>query len=247
MSSAEDEFMDSVGIKAASFNGPPPITWAGEIVTDPRKVEKRDMDTGEVERWANNEPKYQLQVTIQTDQVGREGPDDDGRRGFWLDYRKKDAVVEAIKRTGNKGAPKKGGWLSLTYTSDDNTVKVGRGKQQPKNWSADYRPPPPEDPWAAEQNAAQAPQQPQQGWAGMPPQGAPPQAQQQAYVPPQQAPPPGPPPSGPVGQQYIPPQQAAPPAADPLVEFLTPRNIDANSMPRETAVNIARQLGYQGN
>lgn len=169
--------MDSAGIKAASYNGPPPITWAGDIVAEPKLVDKRNMDTGEVECWGNGDPKKQLLVIIQTDQAGHEGPDDDGRRGLWLEYRKKDAVVDAIKRAGQKGAPKKGAWLSLTYTGDDHSVKVSRGKQQPKMWAAEYRAP---DPMAQVAGAQEAPQQ--GGWGQMPP--AQPQPAQQSYIPP---------------------------------------------------------------
>jgi hypothetical protein len=252
---AADEWFDGSAVPSASFNGPPPITWAGRIVDDPVLVQKRDFDDGTPLTWPDGRPKQLLQVNIQTDVRDPNIPDDDGKRALYLEFRKKDAVQDAIKRAGQKGAPKKDGWVSLTYTSDDLAAKKGKNAP-PKNFYSEYRAP---DPWAGEaeqgwpQGAQPAQQAPQQSaWAGMPPpQSQPNQAPytgpQQAYQPPPQQ---GPPPQQ-YQQQQMPPAQAPPQAAppqqgDPLVEFLKARNIDANVMPREQAVMIATNLGYQG-
>lgn len=222
----------------------PPITHAGEIVEPPELVQQRGYDDNEPLAWPDGRPKMMLKVVIQTDQRDPQDPDDDGKRGLYLKYRMKDAVQDAIKKAGAKGAPKKGGWLSLTYTSDDLAAKKGRN-EPPKNYTAIYRPP---DPWAGDQD----------GWGGAQPQGAPqapPQQQYQAppqqggYQPQQQAMP-GVPPQGPGPWAAPSAPQAAPaaaPQADPLAEFLAARNIDMSTMAnREMALNIGRQIGYQG-
>lgn len=260
-----DDWMDGAATKSASFNGPPPITFAGQIKDEPSLVQKRDFDSNEPVFWPDGRPKQMLQVNIVTDLRDPQDPDDDGTRALYLEFRKKEAVQEAVKRAGAKGAPKRGGWLRLTYTGDDHAARKGRNAA-PKIYEADYRAP---DPWAEEQAAPQQPAQ-QGGWGGLPPQGQQaPQGyssqaqggyQQQAAPPPQyQQPaiPPQGPPQGPPPQQYQQPAPAAGAAAsspgvpsqqgDPLVQFLKERNIDANVMPREQALLIATNLGYQGN
>jgi hypothetical protein len=233
-----DDWFDGSAVPSASFNGPPPITWSGQITDEPVLIQKRDYDDGTPLTWPDGRPKQLLQVNIQTDQRDPNNPDDDGKRALYLEFRKKDAVQEAIKRSGNKGAPKKGGWLSLSYVGDDHAAKVGK-KQAPKIYQAEYRAP---DPWA-NVDGAQAPQAaPQQGgWGQMPP--PPPQGYQAPPAAPQGYPPQGPPPQ----QQPAPtsaPQGA--PAGNPVADFLRTKNIDAASMDPNMALSIAQQLGYQG-
>src|SRR5688500_3258150 len=118
--------MDGAGVTSASFNGPPPITWAGEIVDTPELVQQRDFDSNEPLTWPDGRPKMMLMVVIQTDARDPQNPDDDGKRALYLRWRLKEAAQDAIKRAGQKGAPKKGGWLSMTYTSDDHAAKKGK-------------------------------------------------------------------------------------------------------------------------
>lgn len=215
-----DDFMDGAGVKSASFNGTPPITWAGEIVDDPRIVQKRDFDTGEPLFWSDGRPKNMLQVDIQTN--ARDDADDDGKRALYLEFRKRDAVAEAIKRAGCKGAPQRGGWLSLTYTSDDLAARKGKGNP-PKNFVAEYRPP---------DLMAQADGAPQQGgWGALPPQ------QQAAAAPP------------PPVQQQLPAQAQAAPASGPdpqAVAFLAQKGVDPTTMGADQILMVAKTLGYTG-
>ncbi len=212
-----DDWFDGTAVPSASFNGPAPITWAGQITAPPELIQKRDFDDGTPLFWPDGRPKQLLQVNIQTDQRDPSIPDDDGKRALYLEFRKKDAVQEAIKAAGQKGAPKQGGWLSLTYTGDDHAAKKGKNAP-PKMYTAQYKAP---DPWAEQ------PAPPQQGgWGQIPPQqqGPPQQYQQQAM--------PGP---------------SAPAAGDPLAEFLEMRNLSIAALGnRETALLVARQQGYQG-
>ena len=258
MSQTADDFMDGAAVHSASFKGMPPITHMGEIVEDPELVQQRDFDTNDPLTWPDGRPKMMLKVVIQTDQRDPQDPDDDGKRGLYLRFRMKDAVQEAIKKAGQKGAPKRGGWLSLTYYADDVAAKKGRN-EPPKLYRAEYRPPDPwlngndPDGWGGAQPAAQAPQNvtqmpgyngPQQNYSPPPPpQGGQQQWQQPPMPPPAtQAPPPGPPAAAPQGVPA-----GGPPQGDPLTDFLTARNVDPSNMPRDMALNIARQLGYQGN
>jgi hypothetical protein len=259
LSQNPDDFMDGAGVHSASFKGMPPITHAGEVTEPPELVQQRDFDTNEPLFWPDGRQKMMLKVIIQTDQRDPQDPDDDGKRALYLRYKMKDAVQEAIKRAGAKGAPKQGGWLSLTYYADDLAAKRGRN-EPPKLYKAEYRPP---DPWAGDQDgwggaqpagAQQGPPQGQPAYNPPPagtPQAPPPQYQQQQMPPPQQggwgAPPPqgAAPPAAPA--PTAPPAAAPAPTGDPLAAFLSERNVDMSNIPsREVALNIGRQLGYTG-
>ncbi|MFJ9413077.1 hypothetical protein ACIRPT_02785 [Streptomyces sp. NPDC101227] len=163
------------GTKSASFNGPPPITWSGAITTEPVLVQKRDFDTNEPLFWPDGRPKQMLQVNIQTEERDPQDPEDEGVRALYLEYRKANAVRDAVRAAGTRKL-EVGGVLALTYTGDDLAAKKGRG-MPPKNYSASYTAP---DPlaqtapgdigaWAAAAPAAPAPQPPAPAAAGIDP------------------------------------------------------------------------------
>ncbi|KPI09893.1 hypothetical protein OV450_3384 [Actinobacteria bacterium OV450] len=157
--SAED-FLMGGGVKSASFDGAPPITWEGTIV-EFGKQQKRDFDTNEPVFWSDGRPKEVLRVTLQTNQRDPSDPEDDGQRAVYLEWKKAWAVRDAVKASGAKFEP--GGYLSLTYTHDGQLAQGKRGKP-PKEFKATYSPPEPSDPWAGV-TGQPAPAQ-QSGWPG---------------------------------------------------------------------------------
>ncbi|MFE6846536.1 hypothetical protein [Streptomyces sp. NPDC057686] len=157
--SAED-FLMGGGVKSASFDGTPPITWEGTIV-EFGKQQKRDFDTNEPVFWNDGRPKEVLRVTLRTSQRDPSDPEDDGQRAVYLEWKKAWAVRDAVKASGAKFEP--GGYLSLTYTHDGQLPPGKRGKP-PKEFKAMYSPPEPSDLWAGVtgQPAPAPPQQPYQ-------------------------------------------------------------------------------------
>lgn len=230
--SPEDWLMGG-GTKSASFDGAPPITNAGQIVAEPTLIQKRDFDTGDALFWQDGRPKMLMQVNLATDQRDPADPEDDGTRAIYLEFRKAQAVRDAVRKVGSTKL-EVGGYLALTYVSDDHAARKGKGNA-PKNYTAEYRQP---DPFAA---AGAPPAQQQGGWGNIPPQG--------------QQPPQQPPAQGWQQQQQLPPQ-APPPQPTPatvstgidpaLYAWLQARNIDPSQMNPQQAGLIAQTMGYTG-
>lgn len=230
-----DDWLMTGGVKSASFDGTPPITWAGEVTEKPSLIQKRDFDTGAPLFWDDQRPKMLMQVNIQTEVRDAGDPHDDGVRALYLEYKKANAVRDALKAAGVRGI-EPGGHLSLTYTHDGPQKPGSRGKP-PKEYTATYTVPDQfasvpgvaQDPWTVDKVPAAVPPPvpPGAGWG------------QQQQIPAAQAVPPvtataqGPPSS-----------PATPPAAlDPqLVEFLEKRGIQTAGMDQNTAEMIARSL-----
>lgn len=231
-----NDWLMSGGTKSASFNGQPPITWAGQVLTEPVLVQKRDFDSGEPLVWQDGRPRQMLQVNIQTNEQDPSDPEDDGSRALYLEFRKAQAVKDAVKRAGAKGI-QPGGYLSLTYVSDDHAARKGKGNP-PKNFTAEYRAP---DPLAvAQQGGQQAPGA--DPWSVGPPGGGQWQTQGNPPVQPM-APPPAAQPAAPVAAPAPAPATAAS-AVDPqLKAFLESKGVTVGpDMTPATAQMIAKSL-----
>lgn len=157
---------DSGGGKAASYDGKPPISWEGEIVSIGSARPDTDMK-GEVRKWDNGQEIMTRAISIQTDT--RLDGEDDGVRGIYCaeGSRRKKALAEALKAAGVK-APEIGGFLKMTFTHE---VPAKRGNFMAKEYTAIYRAPVnTSDPWAVDtgngQQAAAQPAQAQQPAAG---------------------------------------------------------------------------------
>lgn len=199
-----DAFLDADGY------GPRAASWkprgvgdgvAGEII-DVRVIDATDITTGELKRNADNSPKKQLVVILQTDfrnwdaatplkdQTPQKNflppSEDDGKRAIYAEQNtnRSAAIKAAVAEKGLTGAPKVGGKLWVKLTEERNV-----GKPSPlKIFAAGYQPPA----VGQEFDYGQAPQQPQQqAYQPGPPAGqappAPPsyQGYQQAATPPQ--------------------------------------------------------------
>lgn len=226
-----DDWLMGGGTKSASFDGVPPITHAGQIVDTPSLIQKRDFDTGEPLAWPDGRPKMLMQVNIATNQRDPSDPDDDGTRALYLEFRKAQAVRDAVKKVGSNKL-EVGGYLSLTYASDDLAARKGKGNP-PKNFTAVYAAP---DPFAAT-GAPAAPQQQPDPWAPGPPQQA---AQPMPAAPQQQTWPPPAATAAPVAATPV-----APSGVNPaLAAWLAARNIDPTNMTPQQAALIGQTMGY---
>lgn len=126
--------------KAFSFDGPPPIMYAGEVVSELVPVQSRNYDTDELEFWPDGKPKLQLVVKIQTDL--QESDDDTGVRSLWLKGESQKAVANACRLARRQGL-EVGGYLTIEYyAAQENPPEPGKKKRFPtKLYRATYTPP----------------------------------------------------------------------------------------------------------
>lgn len=116
-------------------------------ILDLRMRQQTDIKTRKPMFWDNGDPRMQLVVTLQTDEIDDEIEDDDGRRRLFLKYKLKDAVADAVRESGTEEGLEVGGYLKVKFVSQDKPEK--RGNSGVKNYKARYTPPDP----AAEANA----------------------------------------------------------------------------------------------
>lgn len=127
------------GAKSASFNGSPPITCTGRIVSVPQVQQQTNLQ-GDPLTFPDGKPRWQLVVQVQTDQRDPADASDDGVRALYIKANSQKAVAEAVRKVGRDGL-EVGGTLSLTYTGDDNSKPPRPGFNQPKLYTATYQPP----------------------------------------------------------------------------------------------------------
>lgn len=181
-------------------------------------------DNGEPDLFPSGDPKYQINIRIQTNLRDPQVEEDDGERTLYAKSYMFAAVKQAIAASG---APdlEKGGWIRVTYTEDG--VKKNPMHSAPKLFAAEYRRP--STPVANEQQVAHqisqaytpGQQQAPQGYAagqGLPQQGYQ-QPAQQSYAQPQTA------------YAQTAPQQAAPAQPDSAaIEALRQAGMDDNAI-----------------
>ncbi|MCV7175717.1 hypothetical protein, partial [Mycolicibacterium sphagni] len=131
--------------------------------------------------------KFQIRIDLATDQRDPSDQYDDGARTLFVKGWMTGAIGDACKRANVK-EPAVGGTLQIVYTGDGTPTRPGL--QGPKQFSAEYVPPPVTAGFFGGQPGAPAPAAPQ----GPPPL-APPAPAAPGY--PQQGPPPGYPPQAP--------------------------------------------------
>lgn len=122
-------------------------------ITDARQVQASDWKTRRPEYWEEkaktyapfaadgtpNEPKVQLEVTLETGV-----PDDRGdteRRVFIKNARQFKAFNEAMRAARARRGLLIGGWLAMTCTG----TEPGEGSEDAKTWAIEYRPPAEDD------------------------------------------------------------------------------------------------------
>ena len=129
--------------KSASFDGEPPITYAGEVLEEPSTVQQRDYDTDEPKFYDDGKPMWQVAVKLQTDD--REDDEDEGVRTVWLKGLQLQAVRAALREAKVK-AILPGGYLAITfYGTKETEAKPGQPKNKKrfptKLYKATYTPP----------------------------------------------------------------------------------------------------------
>lgn len=130
-----NEWLMQTSVKSATFKNVGD-TITGTIAREPNKMQQRDYDTGEPLVWNDGNAREMLVVIVQTDL--QESEDDDGLRGHYLSGKKRNAVADAVRKSGSKGLSI-GGKLTVTYTGDG--PKTNPKFNAPKLFSAVYVPP----------------------------------------------------------------------------------------------------------
>jgi hypothetical protein len=129
------------GGKSAKF---PQIGAAitGVIDRQPEVKQQVDPDTGKPDTWDDGNPKWQIVVTLRTDERSTEIDGDDGIRYLYVKGSKKPdsqslhaAVASAVQAAG-AAELEVGGKLTVTYVGDG--VKASPTRTAPKKYSAVY-------------------------------------------------------------------------------------------------------------
>lgn len=127
-----NDFLLGGGIASATFKTVG-TSHSGTICEQPTVQQQRDLATGKAKFWDDGNPMNQLVVTVQTTERG--SADDDGKRRFYIKAQMRQAVADAVRKSGAQGL-EIGGVLTVTYTGDG--VQETRGFNPPKNYSASY-------------------------------------------------------------------------------------------------------------
>jgi hypothetical protein len=145
MSNEATEFLFGGNGKAAKFEE---IGDAVEgIITEARKTQQTNMETQEPLFWTNGEPRWQLEITLQTEEHADDN--DDGLRRIFAKGGRyevaegtgtamKDAIADAVKKSGSKTL-EEGGWLKVGFSGVGK--KTNRGFAAPKLYRAQYKAP----------------------------------------------------------------------------------------------------------
>lgn len=141
-----NEFLMGSGAKAFDF-GEIGARVKGVIVAM-QKRQQTDMQTGEPAFWKNGDPKYMLQVTLQTDL--QDDDNDEGARSVFLrggnyvavkgkGQSSLNAVKDAVRQSGSANGIEPGGTLMLEFSGEGK--KSASGFNPPKLYVATYEPP----------------------------------------------------------------------------------------------------------
>jgi len=145
MSNDINDFLFGGNGKAAKFEEIGD-TVEGTIV-HAEKTQQTHMETQEPLTWPDGSPRWQLVITLQTEQ--HDGEDDDGVRRIFakgghyevaegVGVSMKDAIGDAIKKAGSSTLDE-GGWLKVGFSGIGK--KTNRGFSAPKLWKAQYKAP----------------------------------------------------------------------------------------------------------
>lgn len=132
-----NEFLFGSSVPSARFNQPGDFV-AGYICTPPVTREMTAFGTGELLKWPSGEQKYQVVVTLQTDQRDPSLQDDDGRRCVYIKGKNLTNAVKVAVRTAGARGLSEGGWMSVSYTNDDMTSTA---PIKPKVYAVQYQAP----------------------------------------------------------------------------------------------------------
>jgi hypothetical protein len=139
MSNGNDLLMGSGGHPWAKWNQVGDAV-EGECVAAPTQRQSRDFDTGDPAVWPNGDPKLELLVLLQTEELDNDIAGDDGVRAVVLPVgtQRFRAVQRAVREAGARGI-EPGGFLSVKYTGDQPHER--RGFNPVKQFAATYKAP----------------------------------------------------------------------------------------------------------
>ena len=126
--------------KSISWDVTPPFEVKGFVVSQ-ESAQQLDIRTRKPMTWDDGRPKMKVILTLQTDLLDPEDPDDDGRRQ--LHIKRPSALMAAIKDALKQSSFRTpvGKNLSITYTGDGKPA--GAGMSPPKEYVALSNLPPP--------------------------------------------------------------------------------------------------------
>ena len=139
-----DQLLSALGAPAY-FNKDSKIgdSVTGRVVTAAFR-QSRDYDDNTPEFWADDTPKLQLAVMLETDLEPTSAEDTGDRSVFikWWGQQRKDFAA-AVLRTGNSSDLETGGVLTVTFTGLGEAQKLQSGKMgsAPKLYSFEYTAP----------------------------------------------------------------------------------------------------------
>lgn len=144
MSNSANDFLFGGNGKAAKFDEVGDTVEG--IITHYEQTQQTHMETQEPLTWPDGSPRWQLVVTLQTDE---RSDDDDGLRRIFakggryevaegVGTSMKDAIADAVKKSGSKEF-EEGAWLKVGYSGVGK--KTNRGFSAPKLFRAQYKAP----------------------------------------------------------------------------------------------------------
>jgi hypothetical protein len=110
------------------------------VIADIEKRQQRDFQTGEPLSWPDGEPRWELVVTLTTDERDPDEPKDDGKRRLAVKKGTQmwGALADALRQTSVPG-PQVGAKLAIAYTGDGESKT--RGFAPPKLYAFAYEKP----------------------------------------------------------------------------------------------------------
>lgn len=110
-------------------------TVIGTITETPKVEQMKKYQSTELDYWPSGDPKMQIVLTVQTDQVDPSNAQDDGRRRLYIEPRMMPPVREAVQRAGAKGL-EIGGRIAVRWISGS-----GQGEGNARQFAAEYAAP----------------------------------------------------------------------------------------------------------
>jgi hypothetical protein len=132
-----NDFFQGGGGASAKF--PTPGTTIKGTVVRSVRTQQTNFDTGELAFWdeAKTQPKWQVVITLATDERDPDIEDDEGHRNLYVRGQMQKAVGDALAKA--KAKLEVGGTLAVQYTGDGEPPR--RGLNPPKLYTAAYKPP----------------------------------------------------------------------------------------------------------
>lgn len=131
----------------------------GVVLAPPEPRRQTDPESGEPKTFKNGQPMIMWALRIGTDLRDPQDPYDDGERMIYLKWKSQDAVKNAVRASGARGI-EAGGILTLTLSGFGPKTKAAWSA--PKEWTARYVPPPPQNAFMDNGSQQAAPAQPYQ-------------------------------------------------------------------------------------